>query len=995
MPDTQKPVNPFSTGGGGYQFELLVAVYYLVQLLRQETSRGISGGIVQEVRLQQRVRNCPLDDVVVQCQAPVGSRVLYLQVRHQITFSLNNQFRDVIAQAWWQFSKNAFNKNRDVLGLAIGNACDNRTVRTHVRDVLHWSRTSSDANGYYEKVEKFTTKKRVLRAFEAGLASALQRKPNRDQVWHFLKHFDVVAFDFGSDSGRDGVDSFNQLLTSVEPRDPRHAKALLAILYKMAAEYATQGGEITRDALARWIAASTDFAVPILHRAGGGISEILSRRLSNRITAEKNSKKYISEVFVEVGRAKDMARLFCHPVLFLRKLEEDIRGIDLFGMNRMLQSVGLQSVTVDLPQQGMGSDGFGTVEAHVRRLQGALRQLTAHLSVLKREESCALRSRVPRDRRRAFDEVSHRISDAARAIIDFEISQLSDFTNVARARVLGIVCRAGQGKTNFVCDLAERCLAKRRIPCAFFTGKELGRVGRHELCSFVARSVYGPDNLGTIDMLLTDIDEEAARRSSAGVVIIDALNEHENIPTFAQEVEEFIEKCLHYPHIRVIFTCRSEYFNARFGNLNLSSFANLMVIEEEIHRHMSDEHRHHMVDGHLRFFKIQLAWMAKHVSDQFTNDPFFLRVFCEAYGNPKADRPRSLPALRNIRREALFRTYLNRKLGALKSRSSLKTGFLVGTAHPYQKLLRVLVEWMLNNRQFADVPTSALPEVELGVLSDMIDEDVLIRRDLAARRGVLDDSAEVINFTFDAFRDFLLSDHLLNTVLPSDQDRCRKTIDELTQAHSTVAEGLREYLFYACRHCRAESARQIVEAQPWYDEIFVPCVFGLEDEAMTPEDMHKLRHTCLAGDDRAPEVIYSLLVRWDTTQDKYANISMLFEIFDCLDDNAFQDLCERTFGAARYGAGKGYYFIDKLVDDIRRAILTEKSRWFSEMGNLATLLLYLWNVPDAQRCFPARELFSDFANARPRVARRLTRDHLRNNRKGCREDVSWLFSGRA
>ena len=90
------PVSPFSTGGGGVHFELLVAVHYLIALLRQEVPRGVPDGMVQEVRLQQRNQDCPVDDIVVACRSSAATSSLYLQVKHDITFGKNQPFAEVL-----------------------------------------------------------------------------------------------------------------------------------------------------------------------------------------------------------------------------------------------------------------------------------------------------------------------------------------------------------------------------------------------------------------------------------------------------------------------------------------------------------------------------------------------------------------------------------------------------------------------------------------------------------------------------------------------------------------------------------------------------------------------------------------------------------------------------------------------------------------------------------------------------------------------------------
>ena len=886
-----RPVSPFSTGGGGVRFELLVAVYYLIKLLRQEVARGMPEGVAQEVRLQQRNRDCPVDDVVVACKSATGSRTLYLQVKHSITFSKNAEFTEVVQQAWRQTSGPKFRPNQDAVGLAIGEVCNNSTVRTHVKDVLDWSRTSANAEAFYAKVRKFQAKQRVLEAFEEGIKAALGKKPSREDVLRLLKHFVIVPFDFDPRSGRDTVDSSNCLIASVGTHDGRDAGSLGAILYDMAAEYASQGGEITRDALSRRILGKATFAVPVLQRVGQAISEVLLTRLRNRLASEKNSKKYIPDVFVEIGDIKDRARLFCHPALFLRKVSSDIERLDLYDLNRFLQKVGLGAMAVRIPD-GKLSWTYEALDQNVAVLRAALQALTASLVDLKREGRAQLARRVPDDKKHVFDEVIWRIGSTAHSLNDYEIRDRLKDLDAAKARVFAVVSRAGQGKTNFVCDLAKNCLAKRGIPCAYFTGKELSGVGRGQLQGFIARSIYGGHCPGTIDDLLSDIEDEARRRGTAGVILIDAINEHSDLSVFPQEVEDFIEKCLGFPRIRIILTCRSEYFDARFGSLLKSSFADQMIVEREIHQQMGEEHRRRLVDGYFQFFKISRPPMSDHVLRQFQNDPFLLRMFCEAYGNPAASRARPMNSIREIRREALFRQYFAHKLGALKSKSIGKTGVLLGNRHPYQALLLTVIGWMVEQDTYANVPIGIFSHDQLPALEALLDEDILVRRDLFPE-SVLG-AKEVLNFTFDACRDFLLSDFLLNVLLSKDRARFEELAAQLTESGKTVAEGLQEYLFYASRHLGDGAVMAFIERQPWHETVFLNCVFDLDEAEITERDAAKLKDACTKGHYTGPQIACHLLSRYDTSRCPHANIRTLFEMFDALDDEAFAAFCSKT-----------------------------------------------------------------------------------------------------
>jgi hypothetical protein len=976
-PKKPTPVSPFSTGGGGGRFELLVAVHYLIALLRQEAARGAPDAIVQEVRLQQRNRDCPVDDIVVLSRSSASTSRLYLQVKHDVKVGKNDLFAEVVRQAWQQLTDKAFRAGTDAVGVAIGEVCNTTTIRQHVADLLHWARASSSGKSFYAKTRKFMAKERVLEAFEDGLALAIGKAPNQDDVHRLLRHFIVVPFDFDLRAGRDAVDNSNALTASVPDGDTRNAGSLGTILFEMAAEYAIAAGEITRDDLSQRITAKASFAVPILHRVGRAISDILLTRLRNRLQAEKNSKKYIPDVFVEIGDVKDSARLFCHPTLFLRKLVDDIRRLDVFDLNRFLAMTGLPLLRINVPEVG----DYDSLERDTEAIRRVLAELSASLFDLSRERKAVVATHVPKNKLHVFDEVDWRIRETARALNEYEIDTLLKSIDVARARILAIVSKAGQGKTNFVCDLAQHCLAPRGIPCAYFTGKELGTVGRKQLQGFVARSVYGEGHPGGIDDLLRDIDEEAHRRGTAGIILIDAINEHTDLPVFSQEVEEFIEKCLQYPRVRVIVTCRSEYFEARFANLTKGSFADRLIIHREIQRRMSAEHRRRLIEGYLRFFKIAVSFMSDGVRKQLGEDPFLLRIFCEAYGNPVAASVRKMGHLWNLRREALFREYFKQKLGALSAKASRKTGFLLGDTHPFQDILRKTLAWMLDNDQYADVPVTGFAEKELGTLTDLVDEDILVRRDLAPASVV--GTVEVLNFTFDACRDFLLSDYLLNVLAQRDGPRFQKLVGELTDPQKSVAEGLQQYLFYASRYLADPSITAFLEGQEWYETVFISSLFDLDDDAITQQDAVRLKGFCVNNHQMAPQIVVNLLVRWNPKRHHHANILTLFELFDSLDDPQFADLCNRTFRSREYGVGGGHYPIDKLTDDVKSLLLSTGDRWVSSYATLGRLMLYLWRMTGPQYYrHPAQELFGQFAAVHPAVTSRLQREHEAAGRHG-------------
>jgi hypothetical protein len=316
----------------------------------------------------------------------------------------------------------------------------------------------------------------------------------------------------------------------------------------------------------------------------------------------------------------------------------------------------------------------------------------------------------------------------------------------------------------------------------------------------------------------------------------------------------------------------------------------------------------------------------------------------------------------------------------------------VGDKHRYQKLLRKVVEWMLAHHQFANVPASVFEPAELGALTELIDEDVFLRKDLSTPTATLDDDTEVVGFTFDELRDFLLSDYVLNVVLKQSEHAFEETVERLTKPSSSVAEGVSQYLFFACRHTGQDAAHKVIQKQDWYDRIFVPCIFDMEQDNIANADIEKLKGICLSEEHRAQVIVGALLVRYDTRIYPKTNIKLLFEIFDTMTDEQFTRLVVHIFTRSRSSYEVPYYPISKLAEDLQRLLLVQKEHWYEEYTGLAELLLYLWKVTDEDERFPARELYSEFAAVYSELANNLAATHVERQRKGFRGGAIQGFS---
>ena len=568
------------------------------------------------------------------------------------------------------------------------------------------------------------------------------------------------------------------------------------------------------------------------------IREQITKHLHRQIAKEKNSKRYIPDVFVEVARVKDKARFFAHPVLFLNKVVEAVRRLNLSTINRILLKLSLEPISLDLPADLEVVDAIDQAESQTSRLLDILQKARDEVDAF-----CELRSDpsleaiIPIDRRYVYEEIWFPLGGAGSSSRR-RVDECIDDLRTIQSHVLFLVARAGQGKTNFVCDFAENVLHKRSLLCLFFTGQELRYVDPDEISEYIVESVFGDRYNGHIEGMLGDLERLGLADQAPITIIIDGINEHSNISVFSHRLEELIEKILEHRFIKVIVTCRSEYFDQRFDNFKRASFADRIYFVENFGQCMSNTHRDHMLEAYFRFFKLNCQYLSTRAAEALERDTLLLRMFCEAYGNHDAAEDIQLPQVMDIYKDEVFRLYLDKKLEGASQRYASPLHPSVGAGARYKRVLGQVIRIMVQREQFADIPVADLGEEYFSPLGEMIDEGLIFRKDLVEGRSVLDEKSEVISFTFDEFRDFLLADHLVMVTFLEDAEAFRSIVERLTNANSPVAEGISKYIFFASKRRECQEVYKVIAESPWYKRVFSECIFSVREDLITQEDLN-------------------------------------------------------------------------------------------------------------------------------------------------------------
>src|SRR4028119_2383072 len=108
--------NPFSTGGGGVNFETRVQAAFTVLMLSGRLAPCIPPFPIIKIKLQGRYAGFNTDDFIVFSKQPETEKEarLMAQIKHEITITEKNKiFGKVIQSTWKDFNDESFNPNTD------------------------------------------------------------------------------------------------------------------------------------------------------------------------------------------------------------------------------------------------------------------------------------------------------------------------------------------------------------------------------------------------------------------------------------------------------------------------------------------------------------------------------------------------------------------------------------------------------------------------------------------------------------------------------------------------------------------------------------------------------------------------------------------------------------------------------------------------------------------------------------------------------------------
>jgi flagellar biosynthesis regulator FlaF len=240
----------FQKGGGGTNFEQLVQTAFLTTLIIRGNVPCIASGELSEVALQVTNRGYETDDFLATAKSTSGEHRLLIQVKHDISFTADNEkFKEVISAFWKDYCNTSiFDKTRDKL-IVVKNGLT-KDERNHLKSLFNWAANHATETDFISEVNRIKGKKDRLAVFREVLKEANNNTVLTDkEIWEFLKCVDVLEYDFLNEGSVDKTYFLNLIKLCKNKNSTESEKEIWDSIFAYVATLNPNGGSATLESI--------------------------------------------------------------------------------------------------------------------------------------------------------------------------------------------------------------------------------------------------------------------------------------------------------------------------------------------------------------------------------------------------------------------------------------------------------------------------------------------------------------------------------------------------------------------------------------------------------------------------------------------------------------------------------------------------------------------------------------------------------------------------
>ena len=621
------------------------------------------------------------------------------------------------------------------------------------------------------------------------------------------------------------------------------------------------------------------------------------------------SGKYLPNVFLENRKIKQFLRDFVDPYTFCKLALERCDSFELYRLNRNRRINHKTPFEFDISpyKSCVAEENIGMFYQRVAELQKFLRS--------------------------KYDELnSNRSSDY---FSSSRFGKQNEHLDYVAGKLLLVTTVAGQGKTNLVCDIVDKVLLTRHIPFVYLNGYEIkpDDIGK----SFAEMMLPGTGV--SFDKAIKEVATYCKYKRCPVIFIIDGLNENPQPDVFASNLEVFLELVMQYDCVKVLMTCRTEYYKGRFATLD-AAFRGRMLKIEDLNVHFNDEEKQKLLQNYLTYFNIK-ASIHHYIEDALCDNLLLLRIFCEA------NQGKTLGQVHSIKREELFAEYYELMAQKLIEKVQNEQHYQLEKSS-IAAFMESMVNYMISKDSFFNVPLQQLlkniAKEEEKIFKRFLDENILLRKDLAPDAKGVFGHKEVVNFTYDSFREYIISAYLSDGIQPNDISKYKRLVQQYTLDGHQLKEGLTPFLFVHAKNNRQKEACDFLAGLEWYEDIFESFIWDVKEDSIVDPDVKTIQRLLLKDD---PKFVAHQLVfwgRWNTDKHKLINIKLLLNHLASLEDKALSEFMEKVWPQKvvnYYGRKNEKSERWNMIKTIEELLADDIFMQFKDSHNVFELLLYM------------------------------------------------------
>lgn len=317
------------------------------------------------------------------------------------------------------------------------------------------------------------------------------------------------------------------------------------------------------------------------------------------------------------------------------------------------------------------------------------------------------------------------------------IRYLQDLMSMISEKNVILVGSAGNGKTSLLCRMSEIIIANK-MPCILINARDIKEDCTSYVMGKLPLSRIRDGKMGKWLLRLVSILLFLGRKHF--YILIDAVNENDR-EIFTDSIGELMDSFAPYKRIRILFTCRSEYFDSRYKLLFASAHEKPYVFQLNAGDY-DDRAMRKMISAYREYYHVS-GPIPYEMSEKLMNSLLLTRLFFEVNSN----RDECTLEFQNAE---IYKLYFDR-IAAANGKLDLKS------------IVNKIAELMVANCNFETVPMKELnlSSDDLDSFRKLLDNNLMISHSVHAGSGITETNEEHVYFVFDELRDFCLARYLL------------------------------------------------------------------------------------------------------------------------------------------------------------------------------------------------------------------------------------------